>query len=256
LCTNDDGIHARGLEILRQSALSLTDDVWVVAPEGEQSGASRALTLSAPLRVHRYEDRVFAVRGTPTDCVTMGVLELLEGKAPDLILSGINRGQNLAEDVTLSGTVAGALQGMSMGVPSVALSQGYGLEGRGGIQWDTAAHHAPNILRTLMDEGWPSDVVVNVNFPAVEPDSVKGTQVTRLGHRDAWHIRAERRVDLRGGEYFWLGFQGTKSTAHEGTDLAAIYDGWISVTPIHLHLTHKEARAKLSEAFAEPHAAE
>lgn len=249
LLTNDDGVHAPGLAVLREIAETLSDDVWVVAPDAEMSGASRALSLHAPLRVREHEKRVFSVLGTPTDCVVMGVLELVEGKKPDLVLSGVNRGQNLAEDVTLSGTVAGALQGMALGIPSIALSQSYGLGGRTSAPWETARAHAPGVLDVILKAGWPDNVVVNVNFPPVPADEVRETRVTTLGRRDSWHIKTEKRMDLRGGDYYWLGFHGTKSTAHPGTDLTAMYEGAISVTPIHLDLTHEAAKARLAEAF-------
>lgn len=190
-----------------------------------------------------------AVQGTPTDCVAMGIHELVEGRAPDLVLSGVNRGQNIADDVTLSGTVAGALQGMAHGVPSIALSQAYGIGGRASAPWETARAHAPDIVRTLLKGGWRSNVVMNVNFPPLGPSEVKGVRTTRLGSRDSWKLKAERRVDLRGGEYYWLGFHGRKSTALDGTDLQAIYDGWISITPIHLDLTHGESHDALAAIY-------
>lgn len=249
LLTNDDGIHAPGLAVLREIAEGLSNDVWVVAPDAEMSGASRALTLHGPLRVREHEERVYSVVGTPTDCVVMGVLELVEGEKPDLVLSGVNRGQNLAEDVTLSGTVAGALQGMALGIPSIALSQSYGLGGRRNAPWETAQTHAPAVLEKVIAAGWPENVVVNINFPSVPAEDVKGVRVTELGRRDSWHIKTEKRMDLRGGDYYWLGFHGTKSTAHPGTDLTAMYEGAISVTPIHLDLTHDDTRDRFAAAF-------
>ena len=154
LVTNDDGIHAEGLACLERIAGALSDDIWVVAPEIEQSGASRALTLSIPLRVRKLDDRRFAVAGTPTDCVELAVQELIEGAKPDLVLSGVNRGQNIAEDVTLSGTVAGALQGMALGIPSIALSQAMRIfDDSERAMNETAEAYGPAIVQRLMEVG-------------------------------------------------------------------------------------------------------
>jgi 5'-nucleotidase len=246
LCTNDDGIYARGLESLEKIARELSDDVWVVAPQEEQSGAARALTLAHPVRVRQYDERRFAVSGTPSDCVLMALDKLLPGK-PDLILSGVNNGQNLAEDVTVSGTIAGAFQGMSLGIPSVALSLAR-LE-RAKAKWSTPEAHGAKVVKTLLDVGWPSDVVVNVNFPDREPGDISGVEVTRQGQRDMVQLFAEERRDLRGGTYYWYGYTGELSDPPQGTDLRAIYEGRISVTPLHLALTHEDAIAPLSAAF-------
>lgn len=247
LCTNDDGIHAEGLACLERIARALTDDVWVVAPEIEQSGASRALTLSIPLRVRKLDDRRFAVAGTPTDCVELAVQELVEGARPDLVLSGVNRGQNIAEDVTLSGTVAGALQGMALGIPSVALSQAMRIfDDSERAMYETAEAYGPGIVERLMQIGWAAgEVVMNVNFPDVAPEEVKEVEVTRQGSRDFKHMHAERRTDPRGRNYYWMGFKGQLSNPPAGTDLRAIYDGKISVTPLHIDLTHGETVNRL-----------
>lgn len=242
LLTNDDGIHAEGLKSLEAIARALTDDIWIVAPEYEQSGASRALTLADPIRVRKEGDRRWAVAGTPTDCVMLGVRELVEGAAPDLVLSGVNRGQNIAEDVTLSGTVAGAIEGMALGIPSIALSQAMLAFHDEVIPfWETAEHYGPGVVRRLLEVGWPADVVMNVNFPSRPPELVAEIEVTRQGFRDT-HIRTfDKRTDLRGRDYYWMGFSGQMSKPAEGTDLKAVYDGKISVTPLHIDLTHRES---------------
>ncbi len=246
LLTNDDGINAEGLASLRRIAAALSDDVWVCAPEIEQSGAGRALTLSDPVRVRRIEPKVFAVSGTPTDCAMIAIQELVTGKRPDLVLSGVNRGQNLAEDVTLSGTVAGALQGMAMGVPSIALSQSLmRFDERVEASFDVADHFGPGLIQRLIELGWPEKVILNINFPPVAIDQVKGVEITRQGSRDQHHLHFERRMDLRGRDYFWLGFQGQMSKPVDGTDLAAVYAGRISVCPLHIDLTHRETVARL-----------
>jgi 5'-nucleotidase len=241
LCTNDDGIHAIGLAVLEKIASHFSDDVWVIAPESEQSGASRALTLTAPIRVRQAGEKRFAVTGTPTDCVLLGVQHLIEGAAPDLVLSGVNRGQNVAEDVTFSGTIAGAMQGMQLGIPAIALSQTRGLRSEEApIPWETAEMYGPGVVAQLLKKGWPKEVLININFPDVLPEDVKAVEVTRQGRRDQHIVYADKRTDLRGGAYFWLGFHGKLSNPPEGTDLRAIYDGRISVTPLHVDLTHGE----------------
>jgi 5'-nucleotidase len=244
LLTNDDGIHADGLAALERIAEQLSDDVWVCAPEYEQSGASRALTLAEPIRVRQLGPRRFSTTGTPTDCVMLGINDLLEGKRPDLVLSGVNRGANLAEDVTMSGTVAGAIEGMAMGVPSIALSQMGFYEP--GTSFEPAETHAPGIIRRLLEVGWPNDVILNINFPNGLAGEIKEVEVTRQGFRD-FHIRhAEQRTDLRGRDYYWIGFRQEPSKPAEGTDLRALYDGKISVTPLHIDLTHGESVHRLT----------
>jgi len=244
LLTNDDGIHAQGLAALEAIATSLSDDVWICAPEREQSGASRALTLSEPLRVRALGERRFAVQGTPTDCVMLGLQELVKGAKPDLLLSGVNRGVNLAEDVTMSGTVAGAIEGMALGVPSIALSQMTdGYRGDQREDFKAAERHAPQLLANLLAIGWPGDAVLNINFPISEGDA--DVAVTRQGFRDVRTRYAEKRTDLRGRDYYWLGYTREPSRPSEGTDLRAAYEGKISVTPLHIDLTHHDALATL-----------
>ncbi len=236
LITNDDGIHADGLEALERIAAQLTDDVWVVAPEYEQSGASRALTLADPIRVRQLSERRFATTGTPTDCVMLGINDLVLGGRPDLVLSGVNRGANLAEDVTMSGTVAGAIEGMALGVPSIALSQmGFYEPGQ---SFEAAETFGPGIVKRLVELGWPKDVVLNINFPNGPVENIKEVEVTRQGFRDFQVRHAEKRLDLRGRDYYWVGFRQERSSPPEGTDLRALYDGKISVTPLHIDLTH------------------
>jgi len=179
--------------------------------------------------------------------VHLAVDQLMDER-PDLILSGVNNGQNIAEDVTMSGTIAAAFQGMTLGIPSVALS--LARMDRHAARWHTARAHGAGVIRTLLDGGWPRDVVANVNFPDVEPDEVKGVEVTEQGRRDQLHLYAERRTDLRQRDYFWFGFDGKPSDPPEGTDLHALYNGLISVTPLHLDLTHASARDDLKRRFA------
>jgi len=250
LVTNDDGIHAPGLAVAEKIARSLTDDVWIVAPETEQSGASHSLTLSLPLRLREIDPRRFAVTGTPTDCVMMACAHVMKDAQPTLILSGVNRGSNLADDVTYSGTIAGAMEGCALGIPSIALSQSYGFEPRSEINWSCGETHGPALIRKLNEIGWPQDVLMNVNFPDIAPDGVKGVEITMQGKRDMQTAALDRRIDARGFPYFWIGFKRVRSNPPIGSDLRAIYDKRISVTPLHLNLTEKGVLNTLREAFA------
>ena len=253
LLTNDDGIYADGLSALERIAAELSDDVWICAPEVEQSGASRALTLSDPLRIRKLEPRRFAVSGTPTDCVLLAVQDLLADKRPNLVLSGVNRGQNLAEDVTFSGTVAGALAGMALGIPALALSQALArFHDAHRALYDTPVAMGPGIIRELLEAGWPENVVLNINFPDLPAAEVTGVEVTRQGFREVGILHAEQRVDLRGRRYYWMGFRGQPGDPPAGTDLRAVYDGRVSITPLHIDLTHDATLERLRGRFPTP----
>lgn len=250
LLSNDDGYHAPGLKVLEQIAAELSDDVWIVAPAEEQSGTGRSLTLTRPLRVHRFGERRFAVAGTPTDAVMMGLAELMDGP-PDLILSGVNRGGNLAEDVMYSGTVSAALEGALAGIPSVALSQRYGAGEPGAeVSFDIAAEWGARVVRALVAADWAPRTVVNVNFPAPDAGAVKGIKVVPQGLRDYGRVRFERRTDPRGFDYHWLALGSIAAPEDGNTDLAQVAQGWITVTPLHLDLTHHPSLASLERAFA------
>ncbi|HEY5072918.1 MAG TPA: 5'/3'-nucleotidase SurE [Caulobacteraceae bacterium] len=253
LLTNDDGVNAQGLAVLERIAGALSTDVWICAPEAERSGASRSLTLTEPLRVRRIDARRFAVLGTPTDCVMLAIQHLMDGQRPDLVLSGVNRGLNAAEDVTMSGTVAGAIEGMAMGVPAIALSQMMGPvhddeQGR----FDCAEAFGPGLIARLVELGWPDDVILNINFPARACDEVDTVEITRQGFRDVRTRYAEQRTDLRGRNYYWLGYKNEPSRPAHGTDLRAAYEGRISVTPLHIDLTHMETVHKLRALMGGP----
>lgn len=248
LVTNDDGIHAPGLKVLEKIARELSDEVWIVAPETDQSGASHSLTLNDPLRLREISKHHFAVKGTPTDCVIMGVRHLLKDHQPDLILSGVNRGQNLADDVTYSGTIAGAFEGSILGVRSIALSQTY--RDPEVIYWETAEAHGARTVRQLLDADLDQSVVLNVNFPACTPDKVTGMEVTMQGKRDQSLLHIDARFDGRGNPYYWIGFERRRSSPRHGTDLRAVYDDCISVTPLTLNLTDTVAHATLLDRLA------
>ncbi|MBW8882490.1 MAG: 5'/3'-nucleotidase SurE [Asticcacaulis sp.] len=248
LLTNDDGVEAVGLEVLYSIARTLSDDVWVCAPVVEQSGKGRGVTLHEPLRVKRLGEKRFAVSGTPTDCVQIAVNDLMD-RPPDLLLSGINRGFNLAQDVTLSGTVAGALQGMTLGIPSVALSQCLDFDFDLDSQWSAARAHGAPIISALLERGWPADVVINVNFPDCQAEAVTGVEVTRQGLRDAHEMHAVKRCDPRGRDYYWMDFHDYEQTLIDGTDLKAISELRISVTPLHLDLTHYDTMHRMRKTL-------
>ena len=249
LVTNDDGIHAPGLAIAEKIARTLSDDVWVVAPENEQSGASHSLTLSLPLRLRQAGEKRFAVTGTPTDCVMIAAAEVLKDKKPDLLLSGVNRGSNLADDVTYSGTIAGAMEGTALGIPAIALSQTYGFEEGYHVRWACAETHGPKVVGKLVELGWPQDVLMNVNFPDCEPHEVTGIEATLQGKRDMQTAAMERRIDLRNNPYYWIGFRRVRSHPVKGSDLSAIHEKRISITPLHLNLTEYKVLERLKRQF-------
>jgi len=251
LLTNDDGIAARGLALLEEIARTLTDDVWVVAPADEQSGAGHSLTLSRPVRVRRLSDRRFAVTGTPTDAVMMALGQLMKDGPPDLILSGINRGANLAEDVTYSGTVSAAMEGALAGVPSIALSQAYARSGMGdSVPFDAAVGWGARVLATLTETAISPGTLINVNFPPCPADAVKGISVCRQGMRDYGRTEVVERRDPRGFPYYWFALGPAKETPAHDTDLEAIADNRISVTPLHLDMTHEATLDTLRDQFA------
>jgi 5'-nucleotidase len=250
LLTNDDGVHAPGLAILAEIARRLSDDIWIVAPSEEQSGAGHSLTLSRPLRVHQHGDKHFSVTGTPTDAVMMAVARLMRDSPPDLILSGVNRGANLGEDVTYSGTVSAAMEGALAGVPSIALSQAYAREGLGlDVPFDAALAWGERVLRAIIAAPVPPRTLVNVNFPALPADAVRGVRVVDQGFRDYGRLRIVTNTDPRGFEYHWFALGAVEQTPGHSTDLEAIADGFVSITPLHLDLTHHPSIAELAALF-------
>ena len=248
LLVNDDGILAPGLKALERVARALSKDVWVVAPETEQSAASHSLTLHRPLSLRRISARRWAVNGTPTDSVYLAIHKVLEGKRPDLVLSGINRGSNIGEDVTYSGTIAAAMEATLLGVPSIALSQYY--EDGGHIRWKTAEHWGVKTVRALLREGWPANVLINVNFPDLPAARVRGIRAGRQGEHEVVDA-FEERIDPRGRTYFWVGQDQIEGgPGAQGTDLRAVNDGYVALTPLHLDLTHRPSLARLRKVFS------
>ncbi|MBA15365.1 MAG: 5'/3'-nucleotidase SurE [Sphingomonas sp.] len=250
LLTNDDGYHARGLAVLEEIAAAFSDDIWVVAPAEEQSGAGHSLTLTRPLRIRKFAEKRFAVSGTPTDAVMMALAKIMKDNPPDVILSGVNRGANLAEDVTYSGTVSAAMEGALAGVRSIALSQVYSREGMGeAVPFSAAREWGERAIRPLLSMDWAPRTLVNVNFPALPADQVQGIRVVTQGLRDYGRLQIVSNHDPRGFEYHWFALGPTVETPAHSTDLEAVRDGHIAVTPLHLDLTHHESIDMLTRAY-------
>ncbi|MBW3798162.1 5'/3'-nucleotidase SurE [Aeromonas hydrophila] len=237
LVSNDDGVHAEGIRTLSE-ALAACGEVIVVAPDRNRSGASHSLTLEVPLRVTRIAETGYhAVKGTPTDCVHLAVNELVRPE-PDMVVAGINHGANLGDDVIYSGTVAAATEGRHLGFPSLAIS----LVGK--THFATAAHYAAQLVRGMMVHPLPADQILNVNVPDLPLDQIKGIRVTRLGNRH----RAESVIcseDPRGQPIYWIGPPGSQQDAGEGTDFAAIEQGYVSITPLTIDMTAYSSLAGL-----------
>jgi len=239
LVTNDDGIASSGIKLLEEIARDLSADVWVVAPEQEQSASS-------PLRMSELAERRYAVDGTPTDCVMLAIKHLLREHRPDLVLSGVNGGGNVGEDLTYSGTVAAAMEATLLDIPAIALSQHF-IDGEA-IPWHTAARFAPEVIRRLTRLPWPEHTLMNINFPAAAPEDVRGIAVTSQGKRAIADNLSER-LDPRGRPYYWIGPVREDGFAEPGTDLAAINEKQVSVTPIYLNLTNIPVLASLKKVF-------
>jgi len=237
LITNDDGIEAPGIKVLEEMVREFTDDVWVIAPDHERSGASHSISLHVPIRVRRVSEKGYAVLGTPTDCVLMAFNELMKDCKPTLVLSGINSGANLAEDVTYSGTIAAAMEGTLMGVRSISLSV---VRPIGGIaKWEGAQKYGPDLLRRLISTAhWPEGSFININFPECEVNEITGIRVTRQGQRPPGAFSIDARVDSRNVPYFWVKISYPEGEKLVDTDLHAISERAISVTPIQLDLTN------------------
>lgn len=250
LLTNDDGIRAPGLAVLERIARQISDDIWIVAPAEEQSGAGHSLTLTEPLRLRRLDKRRYAVRGTPTDCVMMALGHVLRETPPDLILSGVNRGPNLAEDVTYSGTVSAAMEGTLAGIPSIALSQLMEDYKEGAEDFRAAETAAPDLIRGFAAGAWGKGVFLNINFPARA--NPKGTRVTEQGLRDYGNIHLIEETDPRGFPYYWFAYGHGLAEPAENSDLEAVADGYVSVSPLHLNLTEYDAMSRLKELIRRP----
>jgi 5'-nucleotidase len=250
LLTNDDGVNAPGFKVLERIARHFSDDIWVVAPTDEQSGAGHSLTLTTPIRLRQLGERRYCVAGTPTDSVMMAIAYLMQDARPDLVLSGVNRGANLGEDVTYSGTVSAAMEAALAGIPAIALSQNYAREGMGdSVPFAAAEAWAERVLAPLVEAPMEARTLININFPALPPNEVRGIRVVRQGLRDYGRLRIVKRTDTRGYDYFWFGLGPMIETPGHSTDLEAIADGYVAVTPLHLDLTHEPSLSTLSALY-------
>lgn len=240
LVSNDDGIYSPGIQMLAKRLAQL-GTVYVIAPDRERSAASHSLTLDRPLLVEEIRERMFSVNGTPTDCVSIGVKGILKER-PDLVVSGINKGGNLGDDITYSGTVSAAIEGTLLGIPSMAVSL---------VAWEdflfsTAAEYAARLAERIGREGLPRDTLLNVNVPNLQPEAVKGIRMTRQGKR-TYHDEAMEMVDPRGKRYYWVGGGEPVWEPGDDTDYAAVSAGYVSVTPLHLDLTNFTALEELTD---------
>ena len=250
LVTNDDGVNAAGIAVLTRIAKSLSNDVWVVAPETEQSGAGHSLTLHEPLRARKINARKHAVSGTPTDCVLLATKEIIPRKKPvGLILSGINRGMNLAEDVTYSGTIAAAMEGTLLDIPSVAIS--LEIKDSEDVMWETAEYWAEKVVRALQGYTWEEGNFISINVPHLPKDKVKGVKLAIQGRRKIAE-KMDARIDPKGRPYYWIGGVGfDKADLKPGTDHTLIHEGYVTVTPLCMNLTNDRMLTALADHMSE-----
>lgn len=247
LLSNDDGIHAPGLKVLERIAHTISDDVWVVAPEAEHSGAGHSLSLRKPIRARKLSPQRFAVDGTPTDCVMVALNKILKDQRPTLMLSGVNHGNNIGDDVTYSGTVAAAMESTLLGVPAIALSQATIINQP--TKWGTAEHYGPLIIQKLLENPWDPYVLININFPPVVTQSVKGIRVVRQGVRTLRENLLDW-YDPSGAPFYWIGAPRDNTPTEVDTDLEAITENAISITPLHIDLTHEATLQSLKSVFS------
>lgn len=250
LITNDDGVRGEGLKVLEKVARSLCDDVWVVAPEFDQSGTSHSVSLHQPLRLYSWDERHHAVTGTPSDCVLMAVEHLMRDRRPDLILSGINRGANLSDAVAYSGTVGAAMTGLLLGIPSIALSQAF--RDPDAVNWSTSAQLAPALVLELSRRGWPEDVCLNINFPDLDADQVQGVRFCRPARGGIAGVEVDARRDSRDQPYYWLGFRHQSAQVTEAdSDVEALRQGRVAISPLHFERSIDERWAALADDLSD-----
>jgi 5'-nucleotidase len=248
LITNEDGIDAPGLAVLEAVAATIALEVWVVAPEEDQSGVSHSISLHSPLRVHRHGDRRFGVTGTPADCVFLGLRQIMPDP-PDLVLSGINRGANLGIETVFSGTVGGAMAGLLLGLPSIALSQAF--SDREAVRWDTARQLAPPVLRRLLKADWANGACLNVNFPDVPAEQAGPLTVTRQGQGLMKAVDVTTRTDPRGLTYSWLHIIRGQSADAMNSETEVVAAGGIAVTPLQFERTAEQVWSRMTGQLAE-----
>ena len=241
LISNDDGINSEGLHLLAEALNELACEIFVVAPDRDQSAASHSLSLHRPLRAERINSNTYAIDGTPTDCINLAVNGLLKDKKPDLVVSGINKSANMGDDITYSGTVSAAIEATLLKIPSIAVS----LDGRVDFKFDTAMHYSKILAKYVLEHGLPDDTLLNLNIPNIELEKVKGIKITRQGKR-VYEEPIVEKTDPRGREYYWIGGNELGFVDIEDSDILAINDGYVSVTPIKLDLTDHDYINKLN----------
>ncbi|MBI5101916.1 MAG: 5'/3'-nucleotidase SurE [Nitrospirae bacterium] len=242
LVTNDDGVHSPGIIALYRAMKELGDS-YIVAPDRERSAAGHSLTMHRPLKAEEIREHVFSVNGTPTDCVTLGINKLLPNK-PDLVVSGINKGANLGDDITYSGTVSAAIEGTIFGIPSVAFS----LISDRHYHYETATFLATKIVTYVLEHSLPYDTLLNVNFPNIPRREIKGIKLTRQGKR-IYENSIQETFNPWGEKYYWIGGGRTFWEHGEGADMEAVQQGYVSITPIHLDLTNHGALSFMRERW-------
>lgn len=250
LISNDDSIHSEGIKALEDIALSITQNVWVVAPETQQSAAGHSLTIHSPLRIKEYDPRHVSVYGTPTDSVLVGIQKVMNAFRPHVVLSGINHGENTADDVTYSGTIAAAIEATLMGIPAIAFSQDY--DDNGGVgkpEWSIAREYIPRVLKAFQGMEWESNVLMSVNIPAKREGVKPQIKVVPQGHYSVEKQEMVNCVDPRGRPYYWIGPPPARDILDQTKDIGVLRSGHVTVTPLSLNLTHHPTLASLEGVF-------
>ena len=242
LLCNDDGYSAEGIKVLEGVMNGISNDVWLVAPESEQSGMGHSITLQRPLRPRRVGEKKYSVDGTPTDCILLALHHILPDKLPDLIISGINMGSNLGDDVHYSGTIAAAMEGALQGIPSIACSQLLGES----FSWDIAKHYIPKLVESLCKNGWSSQNVISVNFPNTNLNSVSGVRLAKQGRHEVTD-KLIVREDPKGEPYVWHGKPRRCDLSDPNADATLLLDGYVSVTALNINLTDYEAHTSIKK---------
>jgi 5'-nucleotidase len=249
LISNDDSIHSDGIKVLEEVARSLSPQVWVVAPENQQSAAGHSLTIHMPLRIKEYDANHISVYGTPTDSVLVGVKKVMNAFRPHLVLSGINHGQNTADDVTYSGTVAAAIEATLMGIPAIAFSQDFEEHGGGKPEWSIAREYAPKILKAFEGKEWDDNVLMSANFPIKKPGIKPEIRICPQGHFSMEEQDMVNCVDPRGRPYFWIGAPPKRNELDQTIDVGSLKAGHVTITPLSLNLTHRPTLQFLEKVF-------
>ena len=248
LITNDDGINAPGLAAIEKIARKISDDVWIVAPKEEQSGVGRSITLHRPLRLNYFGENRYSVAGTPADCIIMAVREILADKLPDIVLSGVNHGANIADDCLYSGTIGAALEASQYGIRSFALSQAVAFRSPDEVvHWDTAIKFAPQLINKLYETKSDTSIIYNLNFPNCSPENVNGFEVTHTGRYADAAFGLDKREDACMREYYWVNFRQRGALKDEKSDIQAIRDNKVSITPLKRDLSAKEEMDNITE---------